>query len=274
MAIKLVAADLDGTLLNSEKKITPATQRAVTRALAVGIQFAVSTGRMLCECADVLSALPQVRYFSCSSGAQVLDLVTKQTIYDACLSPQQAYAIYERLRGFGGIFCYFTGGKIYCDGAVWHMADTMLEPWAAAYIHRFYEPVGEFLKFLQENAQPVEKLFLLFGSQDARDAAWDAVRELPLYLASSAPVNLEITAPAANKGAGLDALRRHLGLQKSQVMAIGDSENDLRMLGYAAFPVVMANADDEIKSIARLVAPSNDEDGVAWVLNRLAEGAL
>ena len=131
-----------------------------------------------------------------------------------------------------------------------------------------------FEAFLQQNTQPVEKLFLMFPSQEERDAAWDAVRGLPLYIAASAPVNLELTAAAANKGASLDALRRHLGLDRRQVMAIGDSGNDLRMLGYAAVPVVMANADDEIKSIAALVAPSNDEDGVAWVLDRLAEGEL
>ncbi len=274
MAIKLVAADLDGTLLNSEKTITPATQRAITRAQAAGVHFAVSTGRMLCECGQILASLPQVRYISCSSGARVLDLVSGETIYDACLTPQQAYALYRRLKSFRGVFCYFTGGKIYCDGELWRTADAFLPAWAAAYIRRFYLPVDRFEAFLQSNEQPVEKLFLLFVSQSERDAAWDAVRELPLYIASSAPENLEITAAAANKGASLDALREHLGLAKRQVMAIGDSENDLRMLGYAAVPVVMANADDEIKAIAALVAPSNDDDGVAWVLDRLVEGAI
>ena len=274
MAIRLVAADLDGTLLNSEKTITPATQRAITRAQAAGIHFAVSTGRMLCECGEILPALPQVRYISCSSGARVLDLVTHETIYEACLTPQQAWALYTRLKAFGGIFCYFTDGNVYCDAALWRTAAALLEPWAADYIRRLYLPVEHFEAFLQQNTQPVEKLFLMFPSQEERDAAWDAVRGLPLYIAASAPVNLELTAAAANKGASLDALRRHLGLDRRQVMAIGDSENDLRMLGYAAVPVVMANADDEIKSIAALVAPSDDEDGVAWVRDRLAEGEL
>ncbi len=274
MAIRLVAADLDGTLLNSQKTISPGTQRAITRAQAAGIHFAVSTGRMLCECGDILAALPQVRYISCSSGACVLDLVTHETIYEACLTPLQAYALYTRLKDFGGIFCYFTGGRIYCDAALWRTAGTFLEPWAADYIHTFYLPVENFEAFLQQNTLPVEKLFLMFSSQNERDAAWDAVRELPLYIATSAPVNLEITAAQANKGAGLDALRRYLGLDRSQVMAVGDSENDLRMLGYAAVPVVMANAADEIKSIAALIAPSNDDDGVAWVLDKLVEGAL
>ena len=79
MAIRLVAADLDGTLLNSQKTISPGTQRAITRAQAAGIHFAVSTGRMLCECGDILAALPQVRYISCSSGACVLGLANKAT---------------------------------------------------------------------------------------------------------------------------------------------------------------------------------------------------
>ena len=274
MAIRLVAADLDGTLLTSEKTISPATQRAITRAQAAGIHFAVSTGRMLCECGEILTALPQVRYISCSSGARVLDLARHESIYEACLTPQQAWTLYTRLKDFGGIFCYFTDGNVYCDAALWRAADTFLEPWAADYIRKFYLPADNYEAFLRTNGQPVEKLFLMFPTQQQRDAAWDAVRQLPLYIAASAPINLEITAMQADKGASLDALRHHLGLSRSQIMAIGDSENDLRMLGYAAVPVVMANADDEIKSIAALIAPSNDEDGVAWVLNQLAEGEL
>ena len=85
---------------------------------------------------------------------------------------------------------------------------------------------------------------------------------------------IDITPPGVNKGTALLKAAAILGVRQEEVMAIGDSENDLRMLGYAAVPVVMANADDEIKSIAALVAPSNDEDGVAWVLDRLAEGEL
>lgn len=274
MAIRLVAADVDGTLLTSAHTITPATKRAITRAQAAGIHFAISTGRMLSECADILTELPQVRLISCSSGARVYDLVEHKLIYEACLTPQKACALHLRLKPFGGILCCFTGGKVYCDAQLYHKTQSFLEPWASDYIHKYYLPLEQFDTFMQQNTQPVEKLFLMFGSQRQRDAAWDAVRELPVYIATSAPINLELSAPRANKGDSLDALRQYLHLEKSQVMAIGDSDNDLRMLSYAATSVVMANAEEEIKSIASIVAPSNDEDGVAWVLEQLVEGAI
>lgn len=273
MTMKLVCADLDGTLLHSDQSVSSATQRAVTRAQAAGIHFAISTGRTLHECRQILARLPQVRYISSSSGALVADLQTGRTIHEAYLKPGTVRHVYERLKPFHKIFCCLFGSKIYYDSAVWRYED-QYDPHWVAYVREFYTALDDFEAFIRENEQPVEKLFMIFPDRAERDRAWEAANTSALYISASSSNNLEITAPDANKGASMDALRRHLGLERTQTMAIGDSENDLRMLGYAAVPVVMANADEQIKKIAALVAPSNDDDGVAWVLDRLVEGKI
>lgn len=273
MSIKLVAVDIDGTLLRSDQTVSAKTKQAVTRALAAGIQICISTGRTLLECREILAEFPQIRYISYSGGAIVRDLQTGETIYDACLTPRQALAIYERLKPYHKFFCYFTGGGVYYPSAVWRY-ETAYKPEWVAHIRRFYTPVDDFAALLKQNDKPVEKLFLIFPDQAERDRAWDAVPAPQLYVTASSPDNLEISAAQANKGASLDALRRHLGLSQAQTMAIGDSENDLRMLGYAAVAVVMANADKELKKIAAVIAPSNDEDGVAWTLDQVVEGKI
>lgn len=273
MSIKLVAVDVDGTLLRSDNSVSAKTKQAVTRAAAAGVQVCISTGRMLHECREILAELPQIRYISCSSGARVLDLQTNETIYDACLTPQTALCVCERFRPFRKIVCYFTGGRIYYDSAVWRTGDSY-EPIWESHIRKFYTALDDFEDFIRRNDQPVEKVLMVYPDQAERDRAWNAVDAPQLYIAAASPVNLEVSARKANKGASLDALRRHLGLSQRQTMAIGDSENDLRMLGYAAVPVVMGNADEQMKKIAAIIAPSNDEDGVAWTLDQIVEGKI
>ena len=114
----------------------------------------------------------------------------------------------------------------------------------------------------------------MFVSEAERDRAWDAVRDIPCDIVVSAADNLELTEPGVNKGASLAGLMERLGLVPEEVMAIGDSGNDVSMLSYAGLPAAMGNADPQLKALAKLVLPTNEEDGVAWALDRLTAGTL
>jgi len=92
---------------------------------------------------------------------------------------------------------------------------------------------------------------------------------LPVYLTYSAPTYLEITRSGINKGEALKILATYLAIPLEHILVIGDSHNDISMFDIAGIAVAMGNAPEEVKAAANLVAPSNDEDGVAWVLREL-----
>lgn len=274
MAIKLVAVDLDGTLLDPQMNVTYRTQQAVEAALAHGIQVAICTGRMRPECAGVLQALPQVRYAICSSGGRVWDLHDDRILSQSCFCPEHSAALLDRLLRFDCMPSVFAGDRIRVP-AEWKQR--MHEVYTSALLEhfvRYYHPSDDLRESAAGMYGPVEKIFTVFLTQAERDRAMAAIDDIACTVATSGTENLELNAIGTDKGQGLHALAQHLGLDRTQVMAIGDSNNDTKMLTYAGVPVAMGNAEAGILNMASLIAPDNAHDGVAWVLERLVEGTL
>ena len=112
------------------------------------------------------------------------------------------------------------------------------------------------------------------AAEAERDRAWDAVRDIPCDIVVSAADNLELTEPGVNKGASLAGLMERLGLVPEEVMAIGDSGNDAAMLDFAGVGVAMGNGEEALKQKADLIAPTNEEGGVADMLELAIKGEI
>ena len=274
MAIKLVAVDLDGTLLNSNKDVSAASAEAIRHAIDSGVQVALGTGRGIAECCDVIAAVPKLRYLVCCTGAVVYDRTAGQTLASCLLPAEDAKLLYRKLKDFDCIISFFTGGQVY------NPLDRMQN-----FNHYYPEPVRSLFDrthtvledldgFVEDLTQPAEKFYIAFADQAECVRAYETVKDLPFFITNAGYVDFEIMHKDADKGTGLRALAEHLGLRREEVLAIGDSSNDRQMLEYAGTAVVMANGSDDMKQIADLIAPSNDADGVAWVLNRILEGKL
>ena len=274
MPIKLVAVDMDGTLLNEQKKITPRTQRAVRDAIAHGLDVVFCTGRPLCECDEAIAALPEVRYLVSSNGARIWDLHENRVLAEHCFAPERSLQLVERLLPFDGLVAVFTGTRITMRKDWETRIFDVFPPVIAAHTAKYHHPDEALLDYAAGKHGAVEKVFCIFVSEAERDRAWDAIRDIPSDIVVSAEDNLEVTEPGINKGAGLAELARLLGLAREEIMAVGDSRNDTSMLSYAGFPAAMGNADPKLKTLARLVLPTNEEDGVAWALDRLTAGTL
>ena len=131
-------------------------------------------------------------------------------------------------------------------------------------------PLDHFREAVRAGGESVQKLQAFFHTPEARTEALRQLGEAypQLILSSSLPGNLEINAPGATKGDALLALCRALGLAPACAVAFGDGTNDMTMIRSAGIGVAMANAEPEVLAVADLVAPSNQEDGVAQVLSR------
>ena len=274
MNIKLIAADLDGTLLTPEKTITDESRRAIRKAQDAGVEFVLCTGRGLSECLELLKWLPPLHYGVCCTGAYLADFNKKCAVAKNPLTADQAREVYHIVRNFDCLISYFADDTVYnsvqaVERAKQFYPEKMLDLYLSAHVLK-----DDLDGFVDSYQGDVDKFYIAFHSKKERDLAYAQVRDLPYYITGAGFVDFEVMNPNADKGTGLAALAGRLGLAPEQVAAIGDSGNDIPMLNFAGLAVVMENGDDETKSNADLIAPSNAHDGVAWAIDRILEGAF
>ena len=118
------------------------------------------------------------------------------------------------------------------------------------------------------------KLHVFYADRAVKERAKAILSQEPVFLAESTALDLEAMPLGVDKGYGLSQLARHLGLDRSQVAAVGDGGNDVAMLRYAALGVAMGNGSDEAKAAADYITADNDHDGLAQFIDKLLEGAF
>ncbi len=269
---RLIALDLDGTLLNSEKQLTAENARALADAAARGIWIVPTTGRFFDGMPQVIRDLPYLRYAITVNGAQVVDIATGQSIYRAELPLEQAIEILKYLDTLPVIY------DCYMDNWGW-MTRRMQEaaPEFAAdrhslkMIRELRTPVEDLKQHLLRCGKDVQKLQFFIKNPEDRWAIAEHIRtHFPgTAVAASLANNLEINTEKANKGDAIVALTAYLGLDMAQTVAFGDGGNDLSMICACGLGVAMGNACSEVLEAADRITASCDENGVALVIREL-----
>ncbi len=273
--VRLIALDMDGTLLLSDHQTVPQQNiDAIRRADAAGIHVCICTGRMLEDASDFARRLDLPCMLIACNGTRISDapLPEGKIIYRRSLEPEDAKRAIDILLPYRIMMNGFEDGRVttvaFAPGQHYHITDRAL-------VDVCY---GEEAMYAAAR-RGLMKLYLAedgyAGSVDTDNikAARAAVRKaLPhLQLTQSSPGNIEIMPENAGKGTALAFLAKHLGLEREQVMAMGDAENDLSMLEYAVHSVAMANASPAVKTACRYQTLSNDECGVAAMIDRVLE---
>lgn len=269
MSIKLIAVDLDGTLLNSKKELPQGNIDAIRWAVSQGVEVAFATGRIGSELDDLVCALPEVRYSLQSNGAIVVDMKKNTLIHSQMMSMKEACGIYDMLKDFTMMFELFGRDILAVDEICLRDLDAYGVGYIADLIHHSRVGIPHFDYYIHHRQEPVGKVNIFFPTTEMRDQALERVKHLPYEITYQEPTNLEFNVRHANKGTGLEQLANYLHLKQSEVMAIGDNNNDLAMLAYAGCAVAMANAKEEAKQLADVIAPSNDDCGVAQVIYQM-----
>lgn len=272
--IRLIALDLDGTLLNSDKTLSPRNRAALEAAAARGIEIVPATGRFYRGMPEVIRALPFVRYVITINGAQVFDAKTGESIYAAEIPTDEALAFYEYLDTLPVIYDGYVDGWGYITEAMQQrIGEFGMQPFQIKMMLELRSPVPELKAYLREGNRRAQKMQLFVKEQPRRD---ELLRELaeqyPQFAVSSSLANnIEVNSRDADKGRALTALAAHLGLEPSQTMAFGDGLNDLTMLRAAGVGVAMANGHPDVKAAADVIADDCDDDGVAKVIEQLLQ---
>ncbi len=270
--IRLIALDLDGTLLDDQKQISRRTLRALKAAAARGVEIVPATGRTAAGIPAELRALPGVRYAITANGARVVDLAGGRTLSEQYIPRSLALAVYDLLTRYTCLVDLFQDGQGYTTDANAAQVERFVPENLREYVLTTRRHLPDLRSFIAGQEKGLEKFTLFFLTEEERRRAWDEVAALGLELATSLPLNMEISAAGVNKGAGLLTLAGALGLPESALMACGDGGNDAPMLRAAGLGVAMGNAFPEVKEAADVVTRTNNEDGVACAIHQFVLG--
>ncbi len=295
-SLRLVAIDLDGTLLDRKGRVSPRTRMAIdTAANCKNILIVPATGRPLASLPPEVAQLPGIRVVLTSNGAAVWDLGDdplgavysryadadrRKTSEPVCLihdvmPTETARIAFDICYHFHANLRIFSNGRAYTDVAGQALRDRQLALKGSTEANQpndgRFTIVRDFPEWMSRHAHEIEKLCVFFESAQQASAALPAFSSVQgIELVQGCPENIEITAAGVDKGAALLTLAASLGIAREQTLAIGDSENDRSMLEKAGHSAVMANGMPQIKAIADYVScNSNDDDGVAELFNRL-----
>ncbi|MGN0852819.1 MAG: Cof-type HAD-IIB family hydrolase [Kiritimatiellia bacterium] len=272
--IRIVALDLDGTLLDSRKRLSEANRAALAAAAAKGVLVVPTTGRFFGMMPPCVRDLPFVRYAITINGAQVFDRETGTALVREEIPRTLAIEIMKVLDGYDVIYdCYRNDwgwmAQAFKDAA----ADYATDAHYLKMIADFRTGVPELKAHLAATADAgdVQKI-MLFSRLAAGDGVTKAIaaeiagRFPEIRVTSSTWNNLELNRTTACKGVALERFAGALGLTLANCMAVGDGGNDLSMIEAAGIGVAMANACPAVLAAADYTTRSNDEDGVARAL--------
>lgn len=262
----IIALDLDGTLLDSNKELSSGNLAALESAAFSGFEIVPTTGRFYNGMPEVIRQLSFVNYAITINGAEAADLGSGEVVYKAEIPWQQAVEIMEWLDGYPVIYDCYMDGWGWMTASQKEKIDEIVEsPHYRKMLHELRRDVPELKAFLAEKKQDVQKVQFFTDKPELR---LRLMEELPLRfenlaVSSSVSQNVEINQAHANKGEALLALASHLHVPVEATYAFGDGLNDISMIKDAGTGIAMENGEAEVKAVADWITVSCDEDGVA-----------
>ncbi|MCI9306083.1 MAG: HAD family phosphatase [Lachnospiraceae bacterium] len=270
--IKLIAFDLDGTLLKDNKEVTPRTLEALRKAAAAGIHLVPTTGRLYDGVPKEIRSLPFIRYVIGANGAEVYDAWEKKTLHREEMNREEVLRFFTAAENVSAIIGCYKGGKAYMGKSDMEKMEAYSSEQALfRMMRRIYIPVEDLKEYLLESGETVQKLMLFFADLEERRRVLEDIKVSlhELSVSSSVSNNIEVNAKEANKGAALRFLRTHLNIEREATAAFGDGSNDITMLLEAGTGFAMENACPEAKEGADRIALSNEQEGVAAEIERI-----
>lgn len=268
MNYQLLALDMDGTVLNTNKEITPKTAAAIRKALTEGHEVLFCTGRNLVEMRKELALFPEMRYAICCSGAVVKDLKTGENLSMTTLDYDLAKRVIQAAAGMDVNIVYFIGDDLYADRTV----RGRMDHYNCQCFHNLYETCAIWMEdpasMMERLPDQIRKINLFFHDPVEYRRMGELLDEMGVNHPSGIPLNYEISPADVSKGKGIEVLCQHLGLSMEQAIGCGDEGNDLAMIQMAGLGVAMGNASEPIKAAADVIVADCDHDGVAQAIEQ------
>lgn len=268
MSYKLVAIDMDGTLLNSKGLVSDRTRQAIYDASKKGVYVVLATGRILKSAINQSIELNLNRPIISSNGAIIVD-EKKNVIYERPMKFDAVEKIIKLGQSENIYYHFYNEDSFY--------ANTYIEEVLNFYNTKDSKKNGREIKVnifqdpkeIADNGVNVYKFLFIDDNRSKLDSLKEKLISVEnISVCSSWTNNLEVMDSEVSKGKGLEYLCNRLNIASNQVIAIGDNENDISMIEYAGLGVAMGNGVEKTKSVADLIGKTNDEDGVAKIIEK------
>lgn len=264
MKYKMIVTDLDDTLLNSEKKISLIDKEAIMKAQKAGIKFIPASGRptfAMKELAEELHLADYESFLLSFNGSIITDCATQKNILEESLNKEDIHLMYDFSKK------YNTHILTYIDDEIISETDSEYIDVEVTLTKMKHRKVKDFKEAVNKNAV---KCMLLAEPSYLKKVEVELKKEYgdKYSIAISKPFFLEVTKLGVDKGTAIVKLADILGIKIEEVIAVGDSFNDLPMLKAAGTSVAVANAQPEIRKITDYNVSSNDEGGMAELINK------
>lgn len=270
---KIIAVDMDGTLLTSDKTIHPDSVSDIQAAVKQGIQVVYCTGRGLAELWPYVERLPEVRYAVCYSGAVVYDYRENKRIYHSEIEKRLMKKLIETAKNYKAMLHFLSEKEsIVASSDVTHMDDFHM-----GIYQEMFTKITRKVRDMEEEGKlhdSMTKINIYFRTMEDRSKGYDELKNLPLTFAFAEETSLEMTAQYVTKATGLERLAEYLQIPMHQTAGIGDADNDRDMLKKVGFSVAMGNAKDEIKKNCDFITEDNDHNGVGEAIRYIMSNRL
>lgn len=287
MNYRLVAVDVDGTLLNSKQQLSERTKIAIQQLVSKGVLLCISTGRpvQVVELFRKLLGIKDLSYIL-YNGAMLAVGEEHRIVYEQNLAAVDALALLMLGAELGATLIAWSKNCLYVsDGSITSASDEqkiVSEQTILTGTNRFTERINYYRKINSVEPQLITEPAALAAQGITKIIWFDEVERMPLLMEAlrrhpvqehihsfpSNPRFLELVDKNCSKASALEQLIKYLKISREETIAIGDGWNDVPMLQYAGLGIAMGNAPDEIKALADEVTLSNDEDGVAVALSK------
>ena len=265
MKYKMIVLDLDGTLTNNKKEITLRTKQALMQAQAAGVHIVLASGRPtygIVPLAEELKLKDNSGYILAFNGGKIIDCTNNEVPFEQKLDEQLVPILFQEAKKAGMEILTYQGEGI----AATNKDDEYVQH--EAFINKM--PVMQYDDFLNQLVYPINKCLIVGVPTPLHELELRLAKELEgkMDVYRSADFFLECVPLGIDKARALDRLISSLRISREEVIACGDGYNDLSMIRFAGLGVAMANAAKDIQSEADFVTLSNEEDGVAHVIER------
>lgn len=266
--IQLLAIDLDGTTLRSNASLSPNVKKALEYAIQQNIFVVPCTGRALGSLSPEVTAIPGITYAVTSNGAAIENLSLRQRIYCNLLDKETSLSIMDTVSSQDVMVEVFIQGKAYTEQRFLnHLTHYGTSENYISYVLSTRNPVDDICSVIEQSPQNIENINLKTADSALRKKLWNELALMQtVSITASSSMNIEVSAINTGKAQAIAHLCKVLGITMNEVMAIGDSLNDVMLLQQARLSVAMENGMDEVKQAADFITLSNEADGVAYAI--------
>ncbi|KAB7671167.1 Cof-type HAD-IIB family hydrolase [Bacillus sp. B1-b2] len=264
MSYKMIVLDMDDTLLRDDHTISEATKSALMKAQEHGVKVVLASGRPTFAMVDVANELHLADYGSyilSFNGAKITNWKTKEEIFSSTLPPETVHKLFDLSTRENVWIHTYVGDEIVTPEN---------NPFTDVEAKITGLPIKTVENFKEAISNPVVKVLMVKEAEHLQKVESLLQRELvsELSVMRSKPFFLEFTELGVTKGTSLSILIEKLGIKQDEVIAMGDSYNDVAMIEFAGLGVAMGNAPDDVKAISNYVTDTNNNDGVAKVVQK------